>query len=69
MHFRAQILSAWGLFSSPLFLFVIIRWVFAQVCDLYCGKVPDEEKWDEARIGHYIGIGKSVYLFSCLGFL
>lgn len=38
------------------------------MCDLYCGKVPDEEKWDEARIGHYIGIGKSVYLFSYLGF-
>ncbi|KAK4385608.1 cap guanine-N7 methyltransferase 2 [Sesamum angolense] len=29
---------------------------YATVCDLYCGKVPDEEKWDEAQIGHYIGI-------------
>ncbi|KAL6586318.1 hypothetical protein OROMI_001306 [Orobanche minor] len=33
---------------------------YATVCDLYCGKVPDEEKWDEAQIGHYIGIGNSV---------
>ncbi|KAG8380592.1 hypothetical protein BUALT_Bualt06G0031500 [Buddleja alternifolia] len=29
---------------------------YATVCDLYCGKVADEEKWDEAQIGHYIGI-------------
>ncbi|XP_042034578.1 mRNA cap guanine-N7 methyltransferase 2-like isoform X2 [Salvia splendens] len=29
---------------------------YATVCDLYCGKVPDEEKLDEAQIGHYIGI-------------
>lgn len=29
---------------------------YATVCDLYCGKVPDEEKWDEAQIGHYIGV-------------
>ncbi|XP_011077238.2 mRNA cap guanine-N7 methyltransferase 2 [Sesamum indicum] len=29
---------------------------YATVCDLYCGKVPDEAKWDEAQIGHYIGI-------------
>nr|GMD86226.1 mRNA cap guanine-N7 methyltransferase 2 isoform X1 [Ipomoea batatas] len=29
---------------------------YATVCELYCGKVPDEEKWDEAQIGHYIGI-------------
>ncbi|CAI9773031.1 unnamed protein product [Fraxinus pennsylvanica] len=29
---------------------------YATVCDLYCGRVPDEEKWDEAQIGHYIGI-------------
>lgn len=41
---------------------------FAQVCELYCGKVPDEEKLDEAQIGHYIGIGNSVYLSSYLGF-
>lgn len=27
------------------------------MCELYCGKVPDEEKWDAAQIGHYIGIG------------
>lgn len=29
---------------------------YANVCELYCGKVPDEEKWDAAQIGHYIGI-------------
>ncbi|XP_052200190.1 mRNA cap guanine-N7 methyltransferase 2 isoform X2 [Diospyros lotus] len=29
---------------------------YASVCDLYCGGVPDESKWDEAQIGHYIGI-------------
>ncbi|EPS64069.1 hypothetical protein M569_10714, partial [Genlisea aurea] len=29
---------------------------YATVCVLYCGKVPDEAKWDEAHIGHYIGI-------------
>lgn len=29
---------------------------YATVCDLYCGRVTDEEKWDEAQIGHYIGI-------------
>lgn len=29
---------------------------YATVCDMYCGKVPDVEKWDEAQIGHYIGI-------------
>lgn len=31
--------------------------VLVKVCDLYCGRVADEEKWDEAQIGHYIGIG------------
>nr|XP_010312581.1 mRNA cap guanine-N7 methyltransferase 2 isoform X5 [Solanum lycopersicum] len=35
-----------GIFVSP----------YATVCDMYCGKVPDVEKWDEAQIGHYIGI-------------
>ncbi|XP_058205706.1 mRNA cap guanine-N7 methyltransferase 2 isoform X1 [Rhododendron vialii] len=29
---------------------------YATVCDLYCSGVPDEDKWDEAQIGHYIGI-------------
>nr|XP_016498312.1 PREDICTED: mRNA cap guanine-N7 methyltransferase 2-like isoform X2 [Nicotiana tabacum] len=29
---------------------------YASVCDMYCGKVADVEKWDEAQIGHYIGI-------------
>lgn len=39
------------------------------MCDLYCGKVPDEEKWDEAQIGHYIGIGNSDIFFSFWGFI
>ncbi|XP_075483502.1 mRNA cap guanine-N(7) methyltransferase 2-like isoform X3 [Primulina tabacum] len=29
---------------------------FAKVCDLFCGEVSDEEKWDDAQIGHYVGI-------------
>ncbi|XP_027104858.1 mRNA cap guanine-N7 methyltransferase 2 isoform X2 [Coffea eugenioides] len=29
---------------------------YATVCELYCGKVADEDKWDDAQIGHYIGI-------------
>lgn len=29
---------------------------YVQVCDLYCGKVSDMEKWDDAAIGHYIGV-------------
>lgn len=32
---------------------------YATVCDLYCGGGPDAEKWDEAQIGHYIGIDVS----------
>ncbi|CAI9091249.1 OLC1v1026218C1 [Oldenlandia corymbosa var. corymbosa] len=34
----------------------IFVYPYATVCDLYCGQVPDEDKWDEAQIGHYIGI-------------
>jgi len=30
---------------------------YATVCDLYCGPGADADKWDEAQIGHYIGIG------------
>ncbi|KAF6150398.1 hypothetical protein GIB67_034097 [Kingdonia uniflora] len=29
---------------------------YATVCDLYCGNGADMDKWDEAQIGHYIGI-------------
>lgn len=32
---------------------------YATVCDLYCGGGADVEKWDEAQIGHYIGIDVS----------
>ncbi|KAK1263339.1 mRNA cap guanine-N7 methyltransferase 2 [Acorus gramineus] len=29
---------------------------YATVCDLYCGNGADADKWDDAQIGHYIGI-------------
>ncbi|XP_024030386.1 mRNA cap guanine-N7 methyltransferase 2 isoform X1 [Morus notabilis] len=32
---------------------------YATVCDLYCGGGVDADKWDEAQIGHYIGIDVS----------
>ncbi|KAF5192727.1 mRNA cap guanine-N7 methyltransferase [Thalictrum thalictroides] len=32
---------------------------YATVCDLYCGSGVDIDKWDEAQIGHYIGIDVS----------
>lgn len=35
----------------------LLELCYVQVCDLYCGKVPDSEKWDNAVIGHYIGVG------------
>lgn len=34
----------------------IFLFPYATVCELYCGQVPDVEKYDEALIGHYIGI-------------
>lgn len=36
---------------------ILLELCYVQVCDLYCGKVPDSEKWDNAVIGHYIGVG------------
>ncbi|RVW28346.1 mRNA cap guanine-N7 methyltransferase 2 [Vitis vinifera] len=32
---------------------------YATVCDLYAGAGSDADKWDEAQIGHYIGIDVS----------
>ncbi|XP_048422163.1 mRNA cap guanine-N7 methyltransferase 2-like isoform X2 [Pyrus x bretschneideri] len=32
---------------------------YATVCELYCGGGVDAEKWDDAQIGHYIGIDVS----------
>ncbi|PON54391.1 mRNA (guanine-N(7))-methyltransferase domain containing protein [Trema orientale] len=32
---------------------------YATVCELYCGGGLDSDKWDEAQIGHYIGIDVS----------
>lgn len=40
--------------------------VFVKVCDLYCGGGVDAEKWDEAQIGHYIGIGTVSFLYLML---
>ncbi|GAB4855030.1 hypothetical protein Ancab_023616 [Ancistrocladus abbreviatus] len=37
-------------------LIKIFIFPYATVCELYCGQVPDVDKWDEAQIGHYIGI-------------
>ncbi|PWA78976.1 S-adenosyl-L-methionine-dependent methyltransferases superfamily protein [Artemisia annua] len=34
----------------------IFVYPYATVCDLYCGRVPDEERWNDAQIGHFIGI-------------
>ncbi|GER28932.1 mRNA cap guanine-N7 methyltransferase [Striga asiatica] len=42
-----------NIFVSP---YATVSLPASLVCDLYCGKVTDEEKWDEAQIGHYIGI-------------
>ncbi|XP_057540217.1 mRNA cap guanine-N7 methyltransferase 2 isoform X1 [Amaranthus tricolor] len=37
-------------------LFKIFLFPYATVCELFCGQVPDVEKFDEALIGHYIGV-------------
>lgn len=43
---------------------------FVKVCDLYAGAGADADKWDEAQIGHYIGIGNQRFiLFYFFGFL
>ncbi|KAG0481023.1 hypothetical protein HPP92_011881 [Vanilla planifolia] len=33
--------------------------IVIKVCDLYCGGGTDTDKWDEAQIGHYIGVDSS----------
>nr|XP_010908936.1 mRNA cap guanine-N7 methyltransferase 2 isoform X2 [Elaeis guineensis] len=40
-------------------LIKIFVFPYATVCDLYCGGGADTDKWDEAQIGHYIGIDAS----------
>ncbi|KHN15662.1 mRNA cap guanine-N7 methyltransferase 2 [Glycine soja] len=35
---------------------------YAMVCGLYCGDV-DADKWVDAQIGHYIGIGTPFFFF------
>ncbi|EHA8586435.1 putative mRNA cap guanine-N7 methyltransferase 2 [Cocos nucifera] len=40
-------------------LIKIFVYPYATVCDLYCGGGADTDKWDEAQIGHYIGIDAS----------
>ncbi|KAL0926370.1 hypothetical protein M5K25_002592 [Dendrobium thyrsiflorum] len=32
---------------------------YASVCDLYCGGGTETDKWDEAQIGHYVGVDTS----------
>lgn len=40
-------------------LIKIFVFPYATVCDFYCGGGADTDKWDEAQIGHYIGIDAS----------
>lgn len=41
--------------SVSIFVFL---WLL-KVCDLYCGGGADTDKWDEAQIGHYVGVDTS----------
>ncbi|XP_028793427.1 mRNA cap guanine-N7 methyltransferase 2 isoform X2 [Neltuma alba] len=41
---------------AKLALIKIFAHPYATVCDLYCGGGADADKWDEAQIGHFIGI-------------
>jgi hypothetical protein len=40
-----------------------------KVCDLYCDGGVDMDKWRDAQVGHYIGIGRLLRypIVSCLG--
>ncbi|XP_074589231.1 mRNA cap guanine-N(7) methyltransferase 2 isoform X1 [Curcuma longa] len=40
-------------------LIKIFAFPYATVCELYCGGAPDTDKWDDAQIGHYVGIDSS----------
>lgn len=43
---------------------------YASVCELYCGGGLYMDKWDEAQIGQYMGIGiQFIYLFVFFNFL
>jgi len=35
----------------------IFAFPYATVCDLYCDGGVDTDKWCDAQVGHYIGIG------------
>ncbi|XP_074311256.1 mRNA cap guanine-N(7) methyltransferase 2 [Silene latifolia] len=37
-------------------LFKIFLFPYATICELYCGQVPHQDKFDDALIGHYIGV-------------
>jgi hypothetical protein len=44
---------------------------YATVCELFCGGGLDADKWDDAQIGHYMGIGTQfffLFVFSDFGF-
>lgn len=53
--------SSTGHFTAALSLFIVFLWLL-EVCDLYCGGGADTDKWDEAQIGHYIGVGSCCVL-------
>jgi len=36
---------------------------YATVCELFCGGRLDADKWDDAQIGHYMGIGTQFFIF------
>ncbi|CAL9750352.1 unnamed protein product [Musa acuminata subsp. burmannicoides] len=41
-------------------LIKIFAFPYATVCDLYCGGGANTDKWDDAQIGHYIGVDASL---------
>jgi hypothetical protein len=36
---------------------------YATVCELFCGGGLDADKWDDAQIGHYMGIGTQFFFY------
>lgn len=41
----------------PHFFVFFFFWGSVKVCELYCAGGLEAERWEEAQIGHYIGIG------------
>jgi mRNA (guanine-N7-)-methyltransferase len=42
---------------AKMALIKIFAHPYATVCELYCGGGADADKWLDAQIAHYIGIG------------